>query len=52
MSAVFVHGVPVHAIDNEPALHQERGRSHMWSRQTGPGAGLEIGLGFLCELKS
>jgi hypothetical protein len=25
MSVVFVHGVPVHAIDYEPAFHLERG---------------------------
>ena len=25
MSVIFVHGVPVHAIDNEPAFHLEWG---------------------------
>jgi hypothetical protein len=52
MSAVFVHGVPVHAIDNEPAFHLERGWSRMWSRQSVRGAALRIGLGFICDLKS
>lgn len=52
MSAVFAHGVPVHAIDNEPAFDRERGRSRMGSRQSGRGAARGIGLDFLCGLKN
>jgi hypothetical protein len=52
MSAVFVHLVPDHAMDNEPAFLLKRGRSRMWSRRSGRGAAEGIELGFICDLKS